>query len=372
MLSIIKLKKSTEKNDVPIIIFKHENEIWYKGTCLAELLGYQNHFDPIQRHVEHKNKIFYGEIKNKMKQINETTKINTSIAHNALFINKEGLTTLLMNSERPNVDKIAEQFDITTLYRYKRKEIEIIDELGIFFDEMEYEYKTQYYVDNYKIDMYIPFCKLAIEIDEFNHNDRNEVDETIRENYIKNKLNCKFIRVNPDDKNFNIFQLVAKIVKHIDFVKKSADEIVNAVDSNKSITDEYFKNTKDILIVNDDEILVEDFININKNEGKTKNDLFKYKKTTNVNFNSKRCSCGKFNSYNSTICKQCEQLIIYKKLVGNGEYHGIKPDYEQLKKDIKELPLTWIGKKYNVSDTCIKKWIKKFEKDKQNLKPNNQ
>jgi hypothetical protein len=40
-----------------------------------------------------------------------------------------------------------------------------------------------------------------------------------------------------------------------------------------------------------------------------------------------------------------------------------RPSYNQLKEDIKVLPYTKIGIKYNVSDKCIRKWIKNYEKD---------
>jgi len=40
-----------------------------------------------------------------------------------------------------------------------------------------------------------------------------------------------------------------------------------------------------------------------------------------------------------------------------------RPSFNQLKEDIKVLPYTKIGIKYNVSDNCIKYWVKNYEKD---------
>lgn len=58
-----------------------------------------------------------------------------------------------------------------------------------------------------------PKYKVAIEIDEHNHSDRNQKYEIQREKYIKNKLGCKIIRINPDDNNFSVIELLADITK---------------------------------------------------------------------------------------------------------------------------------------------------------------
>lgn len=69
----------------------------------------------------------------------------------------------------------------------------------------------------YRIDLYFPDYKLAIECDE-NH---TNIDADIkRENDIKDKLNCTFIRYKPYDKKFNIFLLINEIYKFILEYKK--------------------------------------------------------------------------------------------------------------------------------------------------------
>lgn len=76
-----------------------------------------------------------------------------------------------------------------------------------------YNYRSirQYNVDKYRIDLYFPDLKLAIECDEFGHADRDIEYEVERQKYIQNKLNCKFIRFNPDEKNFNIGSVIYNI-----------------------------------------------------------------------------------------------------------------------------------------------------------------
>ena len=75
--------------------------------------------------------------------------------------------------------------------------------------------QTQYSVLSYRIDLYFHKYKLAIEVDELGHNDRNIDYEIQRQRAIEKELGCVFIRINPDEKNFNIFKEINKIHRHI-------------------------------------------------------------------------------------------------------------------------------------------------------------
>ena len=57
-------------------------------------------------------------------------------------------------------------------------------------------------------------------MDEKGHTDRDEKEkkkkkENEREEKIKEKLGCKFIRINPDAKNYDIFVEISEIQNHI-------------------------------------------------------------------------------------------------------------------------------------------------------------
>ena len=56
---------------------------------------------------------------------------------------------------------------------------------------------------------------MAIEVDELGHNDRNIDYEIQRQRAIEKELGCVFIRINPDEENFNIFRAINKIHRHI-------------------------------------------------------------------------------------------------------------------------------------------------------------
>ena len=73
----------------------------------------------------------------------------------------------------------------------------------------------QYTVLGYRIDLYFYENKLAIEIDELGHNDRNTDYQIKRQREIEKELNCVFIRTIPDAADFNINKLNNQIFKHI-------------------------------------------------------------------------------------------------------------------------------------------------------------
>ena len=72
----------------------------------------------------------------------------------------------------------------------------------------------------YRIDLYFHKYKLAIEVDELGHNDRNIDYEIQRQQALERELNCVFIRINPDTVDFNIFREINKIHRHIKKLSK--------------------------------------------------------------------------------------------------------------------------------------------------------
>ena len=90
------------------------------------------------------------------------------------------------------------------------KELESIKE-GFEGEHMQ----TQYTVIGYRIDLYFHEYKLAIEVDELGHNDRNIDYKIQRQRALEKQLGSVFIRINPNEENFNIFRAINKIHRHI-------------------------------------------------------------------------------------------------------------------------------------------------------------
>ena len=74
--------------------------------------------------------------------------------------------------------------------------------------------QTQYTVTGYRIDFYFHKYKLIIEVDGLDHDDRNIDYEIQRQKALERELSCVFIRINPDEKDFNIFKEINKIHRH--------------------------------------------------------------------------------------------------------------------------------------------------------------
>ena len=70
----------------------------------------------------------------------------------------------------------------------------------------------QYKVGSYYVDLFIPTINIVIECDEEGHKDRNTIEEYTREEFITNELDCKFIRFNPNDKSFDLSEIINKIL----------------------------------------------------------------------------------------------------------------------------------------------------------------
>ena len=70
--------------------------------------------------------------------------------------------------------------------------------------------KRQFSMGKYRVDLYFIDYNLVIECYEFNHQDRDIFEEKEREEYIQS-LGNKMIRYNPNDKDFDLSNVLKKI-----------------------------------------------------------------------------------------------------------------------------------------------------------------
>ena len=76
----------------------------------------------------------------------------------------------------------------------------------------------------YRIDLYVPKYKLAIEVAELEHCTKDIKSEIERQNRVEKELDCKFIRIDPSREDFDIIDEFCKIKKHI---TKSTKKVQN-------------------------------------------------------------------------------------------------------------------------------------------------
>ena len=119
----------------------------------------------------------------------------------------------IMGVRSPKAIKFRAKIGFTQYGIELEKESSVLESIMETFEGENME--TQYSVLTYRVDLYFHGYKLAIEIDEKGHKDRNEDYEKQRQKEIETELSCKCIRINPDQENFNISKVNNKIFRHI-------------------------------------------------------------------------------------------------------------------------------------------------------------
>lgn len=75
--------------------------------------------------------------------------------------------------------------------------------------------RLQYSILTYRIDLYFPDYKIAVECDEFAAHAHCADADKKRQNEIEQEIKCMFIRFNPDQNNFKIQVVIAEILQQI-------------------------------------------------------------------------------------------------------------------------------------------------------------
>lgn len=191
--------------------FTHDDGFEY---YYAEDIGRILNIKRIRKTVQNFDSLEIVSLSQKQEYSIITYKIDGRRDNTKILITKQGLMRLLSINRTPSSIELANFFNINT-YNHKFTPVET-STLKIIQEAFAGENMvTQYQVGNYRIDLYLPARKIAIECDERNHVDRDIEYELNRENVIKDDLHCEFIRYNPNASNFNIITVINQIYKKI-------------------------------------------------------------------------------------------------------------------------------------------------------------
>jgi len=187
--------------DIFADIIYDNGEKLFRATDIANILGLKNINESIKSFNKDDKRI-----------INVKTKGGPQ---NVTHLTINGLKKLLINSRKIKALEVAKLCGIDILSckvaNYENTTISHI--LDAFDGE---EMIQQYSIDNYRIDLYFPKYKLAIECDEHHHNRiKNKEKDIQRQKEIEAKLLCTFIRYSPGEENFSIFKTINAIYKFI-------------------------------------------------------------------------------------------------------------------------------------------------------------
>jgi len=209
-------KENIKENIKEIIIspihkfryIKKQNDIWFVAKDICDILGLSNITNALRNIPE--------------KWIKKEIIKSTYNSQNMNVINITGLKKLLQSTRSKNTDLITKSLSILNInfdIIFTCKEASCLNIICKSFEN--FSQKLQYQVNKYRIDLYFPEYKLAIEVDELNHENRNTLYENERQTYLEKNLGCEFIRFNPDEKNFNIGNVIKKILIKISEYKDS-------------------------------------------------------------------------------------------------------------------------------------------------------
>jgi very-short-patch-repair endonuclease len=192
-----------------------DNEIWFRGRHVATALTYKDCGQAIRKNVDAKYKNTLG---NLYRDVFKGRHYWQGMQRTTIYLDRTGLCSLLCASTVPNkqefIDWYKDQFkvDIFVITRLL-KEQETIGQIIQAFSHLSPQ--RQYIVGTYRMDLYFPDQKLAVECDEWGHRDRDPNQEATREDYIKKHLSCKILRYNPDSPGFCVFDVINKIIRDL-------------------------------------------------------------------------------------------------------------------------------------------------------------
>ena len=190
-----------EGNDVRTMVLGEEP--WFVGKDIAKALEYKNVSKALKDHVDEEDKRY-------------NKSLSSLGQRGGWLITESGVRQLVASSNMPNAIGLCNYLgiEIGGYNNVKKEQRTLLQIMQAFNGE---DMQRQYPVSRgkYRIDLYFPKYKLAIECDEFGHSDRPEGYDETRQEYIKNELNCRFIRYNPDSDNFSIFNVINNIINYI-------------------------------------------------------------------------------------------------------------------------------------------------------------
>ena len=228
---------------VQTVKIKDTKYFWVKMKDVGDGLGLKNMSDMVIKEIKgtdcgdcKKYKCSLQEITGNMYDSMKIKYIRNDIAEK-IIKNCRGVKKTKDGTNRSSRERQRQNFRLVLGFAehdlFLTKEQSIINKLLETFSREEISLK--HFALGYKIDAYFVKYKSAVEIDEHNHEQRdNEKEKAIRENAIKQKLGCKVIRINPDDEKFSINIEIGGIFEHIKEIKpKEISELKEMINNLK-------------------------------------------------------------------------------------------------------------------------------------------
>ena len=198
-IKIAAITKETYENSSIEVITDNFNNLWLNERHVEKQLGLTN-LPKKQRY-----------------ELNESTN-----QPNRRFIHADLALKIIMNCRTDESCNLKSNLGFTLHDVGDTKEQSEINSIKATFEEEDMQ--TQYSVLSYRIDLYFHKYKLAIEVDELGHADRNVNNKIERQRALERVLNFVFIRIDLDAPIFSMLREINKIYRHINQVTKQLTE----------------------------------------------------------------------------------------------------------------------------------------------------
>jgi len=434
------IKKSTERNfvdfgtnnilydDKKILFFEFEENIYFKGKDICDLLKYENFTDAIIKHID-KEDIFrfshmegngdrdslpqFPDVKTikpktySPKQISQLEKIKLNlekkltkvIDNNTIFINESGLYSLIFSSKLPKAKEFKKWVTHDILISIRKTGSYNKNQNQIYYDDnkiKELNNENCVYIIRVKDSLYKFGITSHLKIRMNNHKRFLDFEEILEvftlpnlnialniETKIKQyAINCK-IRKIIENVGTELFEInddytIERVIKEIKIM------VDDELDSQERKENKYkfdsillLENTKikqfelelkkyEILeSMKNSDLLIEiektKQLQMQEKNKQIKLETIKVQNTqTNLILEkTNKCQdCEALIAHTSKRCITCEHKNRFTKAILESK----RPSLKQLTKDLKKLgSYVQVGIKYNVSDNCIRKWIRKYQ-----------
>ena len=205
---MVNITKETYENSGIEAIIDNMGNSWLNEKHIEEILGHKNlsvvtnKYDPVYK-------------KHRYELVNDPEK-----QPNRRFLRSELALKIIMNCRTDEPCNLKGNLEFNRHDVINTKEQTVLESIKEAFQGEDMQ--TQYSALGYRIDLYFHKYRLAIEVEKLGHANRNLSDEINRQKALERELNCVFIRINPDEKDFNIFREINKIHRHINKMTKKS------------------------------------------------------------------------------------------------------------------------------------------------------
>ena len=205
---MVNINKDIYENNGIETIVDSMGKLWLNEKHIEEELGHKNLLAVTNKFDPDYKKHRYQLVDDPEKQPNRR------------FLCSDLVLKMIMNCRTDESCNLKKNLGFNLHDVINTKEQTVLESIKDVFEGEDMQ--THYSVLGYRIDLYFHKYRLAIEVDELGHADRNLSDEINRQNTIERELTCVFIRINPDEKDFNIFREKNRIHRHIDKMTKKS------------------------------------------------------------------------------------------------------------------------------------------------------